>query len=154
MIFFPLFIAAANIGIAIGAGTEIAIEAADMVLVKNDLFDVITAFDLSKTVYKRIQQNFSWALGYNILGIPLAAGVFFPLIKVGLPPELAAGAMAMSSVSVVLSSLALKLYKIPSFDDKVGNRFRAVGATVSTKDTQIDLIDATEFTGDFSASPS
>ena len=94
-------------------GTDVAMDAASIVLVKNDLRDVITALDLSSTVFKRIKLNFVWALGYNILGIPIAAGVMFPLIKVRLPPELAAFAMALSSVSVILSSLALRMYKKP-----------------------------------------
>ena len=85
-----------------------------MVLVKNSLFDVITAFDLSRVVYKRIKWNFVWALGYNTFGIPIAAGVLFPFFLIGLPPELAALAMALSSVSVVMSSLALKLYEKPA----------------------------------------
>ena len=106
-------LAAADLGLSVGTGTDIAMEAADVVLMKNDLRDVITALDLSRTTFNRIRLNFVWALGYNTLGIPIAAGVFFPLVKVRLPPELAAFAMAMSSVSVILSSLALKLYKKP-----------------------------------------
>lgn len=106
-------LAAADLGFSVGTGTDIAMEAADVVLMKNDLRDVITALDLSRTTFNRIRLNFVWALGYNTLGIPIAAGVFFPLVKIRLPPELAAFAMAMSSVSVILSSLALRLYRKP-----------------------------------------
>lgn len=86
-----------------------------MVLIRNDLRDVLTAFDLSRTTMRRIVWNFVWALGYNTLSIPLAAGVFFPLTKVTLPPELAAVAMAFSSTSVTISSLLLKRYRPPAF---------------------------------------
>jgi soluble P-type ATPase len=108
-------LAQADLGVSVGHGTDIAMEAADIVLVKSNLFDVLVALDLSRTVFRRIKWNFFWALAYNSLGIPLAAGVFYPLIQVHLPPELAALAMALSSVSVVCSSLLLKLYKKPVF---------------------------------------
>ena len=104
----------ADVGIAIGAGTEIAVEAADMVLVNSKLSDVVVAIDLSKFIFARIKLNFFWALGYNSLGLPIAAGVFYPAFQVALPPSIAALAMALSSVSVVGSSLALKWYKNPT----------------------------------------
>jgi len=104
----------ADVGIAIGAGTEIAIEAADMVLMKIDLRDVITALDVGHKTYNRIRINFLWAFLYNTIGIPIAAGVLYPIIRPAtLPPAAAGLAMALSSVSVVLSSLALKLYRAP-----------------------------------------
>ncbi|GMH68335.1 hypothetical protein TrST_g1650 [Triparma strigata] len=104
----------ADAGVAIGAGTEIAIEAADMVLVRNAISDVIVAIDISKAIFSRIKLNFVWALGYNSCGIPIAMGLFYPIWKVGLPPSIAALAMALSSISVVLSSLHLKWWK-PKF---------------------------------------
>ena len=87
-----------------------AIEAAQVILVKSQLRDVFTLFDLSTTVFHRIQLNFAWALGYNFLALPLAAGVFYKW-GIGLSPWLAGLAMAFSSVSVVCSSLLLNLYK-------------------------------------------
>lgn len=105
-------LAQANLGIAIGAGTEIAVETAGMVLMKSNLVDVITALDLSRTIFNRIRLNYVWALGYNCLLIPLAAGVLFPF-GFRIPPMFAGAAMAMSSVSVVTSSLLLRKYKPP-----------------------------------------
>jgi Cu+-exporting ATPase len=81
-------VAQADVGIAIGAGAEIAMDAAAIVLVRSNLSDVLTAIDLSRTVYRRILLNFVWALGYNMIGIPIAAGVFEPL-GFRLPPEFA-----------------------------------------------------------------
>lgn len=103
----------ADVGIAMGSGTQIAIEAADIILMKNRLWDVIVSLDVSKTVFRRIKWNFGWAMGYNCLAIPIAAGVLYPLTHVGLPPELAGLCMALSSVSVVTSSLLLTRYKAP-----------------------------------------
>ncbi|KAL8129325.1 hypothetical protein V2J09_018480 [Rumex salicifolius] len=106
-------LAAADVGMAIGAGTNVAIEAADVVLMKSNLEDVITAIDLSRKTMSRIQINYVWALGYNILVLPVAAGILFPFTGIRVPPWLAGACMAASSLSVVCSSLLLQSYKKP-----------------------------------------
>jgi len=95
-------LAAADVGIAVAAGMDAAIETADIVLMKSSLRDVVIALDLSRVVMRRIGMNFAWACAYNVIGMPLAAGVLYP--KVQLPP---------SSVSVICSSLLLRCYKPP-----------------------------------------
>ena len=139
-------LAQADVGMSLGTGAEIAAEASDLVLVRGHVADVCTALDLSRVIFRRIQWNFVWSLLYNCLGIvssfisnicgrsfnathsyiccyrlqPIAAGVFYPFVHTRLPPTLAALAMALSSLSVVCNSLALRLYQPP----KIGERDR------------------------------
>ena len=117
-------LAEASIGIAIGSGSQIAHEAAGIVLMNSKLTDLLVAMDLAKTIYTRIQLNFFWALGYNTIAIPVAAGVFYPITQRALPPYVAAFAMALSSVSVLSSSLSLNRYKPPVFDKTYGRTMR------------------------------
>ncbi|HBE9803912.1 MULTISPECIES: heavy metal translocating P-type ATPase [Bacillota] len=105
-------LARADVGIAIGAGTDIAIESADVVLMKSDLLDVVTAIRLSKSVIRNIKQNLFWAFIYNAIGIPIAAGLFYITWGLKLNPMIGAGAMSLSSVCVVTNALRLKFFKI------------------------------------------
>ncbi|MBQ3393557.1 MAG: heavy metal translocating P-type ATPase [Oscillospiraceae bacterium] len=102
----------ADVGIAIGAGTDVAVESADIVLMRNDLLDVVSAIRLSKAVIKNIKQNLFWAFFYNSCGIPLAAGVFFGLWGIKMNPTFGAAAMSFSSVFVVTNALRLKGFKM------------------------------------------
>lgn len=104
-------LARADVGIAIGAGTDVAIESADIVLMKSDLLDVSTAIQLSKAVIRNIKQNLFWAFIYNIIGIPVAAGVFFIPFALKLNPMIGAFAMSFSSVFVVTNALRLRWFK-------------------------------------------
>ena len=104
-------LARADVGIAIGAGTDVAIESADIVLMKSDLLDAVAAIELSHAVIRNIKQNLFWAFFYNSIGIPLAAGVLFIPFGLKLNPMFAAAAMSFSSVSVVTNALRLKLFK-------------------------------------------
>ena len=104
-------LARADVGIAIGAGTDIAIESADIVLIKNDLRDAVTAIQLSRAVIRNIRQNLFWAFFYNMIGIPIAAGVFYTTFGWKLNPMFAAAAMSLSSVTVVTNALRLRSFQ-------------------------------------------
>ena len=104
-------LARADVGIAIGAGTDIAIESADAVLMNSSLFDVVTAIDLSRSVLRNIRQNLFWALFYNCLAIPVAAGAFYKAFGWRLSPMIAAAAMSLSSIFVVSNALRLRRFK-------------------------------------------
>ncbi len=106
-------LAQSDIGIAMGGGTDIAIESGDIVLMKNNLIDAVGAIYLSKKVMSKIKQNLFWAFAYNSILIPVAAGILYPFFKVGFKPELAGLAMALSSITVVSLSLLLKKYTPP-----------------------------------------
>ena len=105
-------IALADIGIAMGSGTDVAMETGNIVLMKNSLMDVPRAVRLSKLTMAKIKQNMFWALIYNVVGIPIAAGILYPWTGWLLSPIIAGGAMALSSVSVVTNSLLLKRKKL------------------------------------------
>ncbi|GAB0195229.1 copper-transporting ATPase 1 [Grus japonensis] len=136
-------LAMANVGIAIGTGTDVAIEAADVVLIKDDLMDVVASIDLSRKTVKRIRINFVFALIYNLIGVPIAAGVFLPIGLV-LQPWMGSAAMAASSVSVVLSSLMLKMYQKPS-SEKL--EFRASGQMRHKSPSEISVCVGIDETG-------
>jgi Cu+-exporting ATPase len=105
-------LAAADLGIGIASGADVAVEAADVVIVGRDLRAVATTVALARATLRTIRQNLAWAFGYNLLLLPLAAGAFAPLLHLELPPVAAAAAMALSSVSVVGNSLLLRLRRL------------------------------------------
>ena len=117
-------LASANVGVAIGSGTDIAIESADIVLMRNSLLDVVSAIDLSKSVIKNIKMNLFWAFFYNTIGIPIAAGVFYLNFGLKLNPMLGAAAMSLSSVCVVTNALRLRKFK---------SKYKKGGNTMFTK---------------------
>jgi Cu+-exporting ATPase len=145
-------LAQADVGMSLGTGAEIAAEASDMVLVRGHVADVCTALDLSRVIFRRIQWNFVWSLLYNCLGIPIAAGVFYPFVHTRLPPTLAALAMALSSLSVVCNSLALRLYHPPKITerDRLSLRRRRsrmrLFAAESSNDLTLRLLDTNDDT--------
>ncbi len=116
-------LASADVGIAIGAGTDVAIESADVVLMKNDLLDAAGAIRLSRAVIRNIKENLFWAFFYNIIGIPLAAGVLYPFFGLKLNPMFGAAAMSLSSICVVSNALRLKALRLEhSAADEAGAR--------------------------------
>ena len=112
-------LAAADVGIAIGAGTDVAIESADIVLMKNDIMDVVKALKLSTAVIRNIKENLFWAFFYNVIGIPLAAGALYAAWGIRLNPMFAAAAMSLSSVCVVTNALRLKRLQLNIVDEKI-----------------------------------
>ena len=112
-------LAKADLGIAIGAGTDVAIESAGAVLVRNDLLDAVSAIKLSRAVMTNIKQNLFWAFFYNVICIPLAAGICYPAFGIKLSPMIGAAAMSMSSVCVVLNALRLRGFKVERSDVKI-----------------------------------
>jgi heavy metal translocating P-type ATPase len=104
-------LAVADVGIAMGSGSEIALESADIVLIRNDLSDAVAALDLGKATMNKIRSNLVWAFLYNLIGIPIAMGLFYPWTGELLPPAFAAAAMSLSSVSVVGNSLMLRRWE-------------------------------------------
>ena len=104
-------LAAADVGVAMGGGSSLAVEAADVVLMRNDLADVDAAIQISRATFSRIRSNLFFSLVFNGLGVPIAAGALFPVTQVRLPPEVAALAMALSSFCVVASSLSLNAFR-------------------------------------------
>ncbi len=108
-------LAKSDLGIAVGSGTDVAIETGEIILIKDDLRDVVTSIDLSQKTLRKIWENFFWAFIYNVIAIPIAAGILYPIYGFALRPEIAGFAMAFSSVSVVANSLLLKRYKEPKF---------------------------------------
>jgi Cu+-exporting ATPase len=105
-------LAKADLGIAIGAGTDVALETGQIVLMKNDLRDAVRAIELSSYTIKKIKQNLFWAFFYDSVGIPIAAGILYPFTGLLLNPIIAGAAMAFSSVSVVSNSLLMKRYRV------------------------------------------
>jgi Cu+-exporting ATPase len=128
-------LAQADLGIAIGAGSDIAIEASGMVLMRSYLSDILTAIDLCRTTVRRIRWNFLWALIFNTLGIPLAAGIFYPSAGLRLSPEFAALAMAFSSLLVLTSSLLLNYYK-PHFKKPISREEEPEDAFTSSPESE------------------
>ena len=123
-------LARADVGMAIGAGTDVAIESADIVLMKSDLLDAAAAVELSRATIRNIKQNLFWAFFYNSLGIPLAAGVFYAALHWQLNPMFAAAAMSLSSVTVVSNALRLRFFK-SRFRSEAAARRSAAAATAA-----------------------
>jgi Cu+-exporting ATPase len=104
-------LAQSDVGMAIGSGTDVAKETGDVILIKDDLRDVVVALEVAKATMRKVKQNLFWAFFYNTLGIPIGAGLLYPVIRLVVSPELAAALMALSSVSVTLNTLLLKRFR-------------------------------------------
>ena len=130
-------LARADVGLALGGGTDVAIDTGDMVLVNNDLSSILIALDVSKICFRRIKLNYFWALIYNVVLLPIAAGVFYPSYQFALEPMYAGAAMALSSVSIVLSSLSLMMYKVPSAYTYARSLYVTSKVLVSVDDVKI-----------------
>ena len=124
-------LAQADVGIAIGTGTDVAIESSDITLISGELRGVVTAITLSRSTMRNIKENLLFAFGYNILGIPIAAGVLYPFLEITLSPMIAAAAMALSSLSVTTNANRLRTYQRPAL--------AAAGASRSAKQTNVDV---------------
>jgi Cu2+-exporting ATPase len=107
-------LARADLGIAIGAGTDVAIETADVVLMRSDPLDIATAITIGRATLRKMRQNLAWAVGYNAIALPIAAGVFQPNFGLTLRPEIAALSMSGSSVLVAVNALLLKRLRLPT----------------------------------------
>ncbi len=132
-------LASADVGIAIGAGTDVAMESADIILMKSDLRDAVTAIRLSKAVIRNIKENLFWAFFYNSVGIPLAAGVLYPLFGLKLNPMFGAAAMSLSSVCVVTNALRLRNFKETEKKSKKG---KAEGTATRKKEAEAEQTEA------------
>ncbi len=140
-------LAAADVGMAIGAGTDVAMESADIILMKSDLGDAVTAVRLSRAVIRNIKQNLFWAFFYNVIGIPLAAGVWYPIFGIKLNPMFGAAAMSLSSIFVVGNALRLRGFKsgfAPSGRAGAGRRSRAGQEPDKTADGSVSAVTAEE----------
>ena len=124
-------LAQADIGIAIGAGTDVAIETADVVLMRSDPLDIVTALTVGRATVRKMRQNLAWAVGYNAIALPIAAGVFVPAFGLMLRPEIAALSMSGSSFLVAMNALLLKRLRLPQPD--VVASVRTVATEPSTK---------------------
>lgn len=134
-------LASADVGIAIGAGTDVAIESADIVLMKNDLLDAVGAVKLSKAVIRNIKENLFWAFFYNSIGIPLASGVLYPLFQIKLNPMFGAAAMSLSSVCVVSNALRLRWVKLHDAKKTQSEPYQDVAASTIADINQHNALD-------------
>jgi len=115
-------LAQADLGIAIGAGTDVAIETADVVLMRSDPLDVPVALTIGRGTLRKMRQNLGWAIGYNAIALPIAAGVFMPAFGLMLRPEIAALSMSGSSLLVAVNALLLKRLRLPETQDREHER--------------------------------